>query len=238
MSMISNHMDEYSSEDYLSSGDNLIVDPNDDVLQDGGDGKEGNLTKGPWGTEEDKRLKSYVTKNGPGNWAVVARELNRTPKSCRNRWCNQLNPDIIHAPFSAEEDKLIASMADDRGWGKWSRVAKKLKGRTDNQVDNRWHSKLKKQYGELRVKSPSRNLTSPAPAFNRFTSLSLCPPGHETDDVLYPGLFFNPSSLYPLPSQQDAPVGDFTLLMQESMTTELEQPNCASGLDGQSRFEH
>ncbi|CAM9000891.1 unnamed protein product [Rhodiola kirilowii] len=212
MSMISNHSDEYSSEDDLNSGDNSIVDPNDDVLQDGGDGKKGNLTKGPWGTEEDKRLISYVTKKGPQKWKTVARQLNRTPKSCRNRWCNQLHPEIIHAPFSAEEDKLIASMADDRGWGKWSRIAKKLKGRTDNQVKNRWHSKLAKQYGELRVKSPSRNLTqtartisastSPAPAFSRFTSLSLCPPGHETDDVLYPGLFFNPSGMYPSPSHQ------------------------------------
>ncbi|KAL9666331.1 hypothetical protein QQ045_000659 [Rhodiola kirilowii] len=239
--------DEFSSDGEFNSSVNSIIDPNDIVLNDGSDGEKGNLTKGPWGPEEDKWLINFVTINGEGNWRRVATELERTPKSCRLRWCNQLNPKINHRPFTPAEDKIIVSMIKKGGRnGKWSVIAKILEFRTDNQVKNRWNSKLRKQYGNLRKKNPSRmrsakaahrnvkgRLSStsnaisppsptlasvnpylppafvvstpslwPAPAFNRLTSLSLCPPGHETYDVLNPGIFINPSGLCPSPSQQ------------------------------------
>ena len=45
---------------------------------------------------------------GPRNWSVIAVGVKgRSGKSCRLRWCNQLNPDVKKDPFSKWEDAVI-----------------------------------------------------------------------------------------------------------------------------------
>ena len=57
------------------------------------------VIKGPWSPEEDEVLKKLIEQHGPRNWSVIAQGLKgRSGKSCRLRWCNQLNPEVrIHA---------------------------------------------------------------------------------------------------------------------------------------------
>ena len=48
----------------------------------------------------------------PGNWSDIARDIpGRSGKSCRLRWCNQLDPTVKKEPFSDWEDAVII-----RGW--------------------------------------------------------------------------------------------------------------------------
>ena len=45
---------------------------------------------------------------GPRNWSVIAVGVKgRSGKSCRLRWCNQLNPNVKKEPFSNWEDAVI-----------------------------------------------------------------------------------------------------------------------------------
>jgi hypothetical protein len=105
--------------------------------------------KRPFTLEEDKILLSFVSVVGPRNWGQLAAQLhNRTPKQCRERWNNQLNPHINKTPWSADEDRILAEKQATLG-NQWVQIARFLPGRTDTQVKNRWNSCVKAKAREL-----------------------------------------------------------------------------------------
>ncbi|XP_038694902.1 transcription factor MYB27 [Tripterygium wilfordii] len=111
---------------------------------------EENLRKGPWLEEEDERLITYVTLLGERRWDSLARSsgLKRSGKSCRLRWLNYLRPNIKHGDISAEEEQIIVQL--HKRWGnKWSRIARSLPGRTDNEIKNYYRSHLRKKLEAL-----------------------------------------------------------------------------------------
>lgn len=67
----------------------------------GGGGGADDRIKGPWSPEEDVVLNRLVEKFGARNWSLIARGIpGRSGKSCRLRWCNQLNPGVKRKPFT------------------------------------------------------------------------------------------------------------------------------------------
>ncbi|ERN11794.1 hypothetical protein AMTRI_Chr03g139680 [Amborella trichopoda] len=104
------------------------------------------LRKGLWSPEEDEKLMRYMMGNGQGCWSDVARNagLQRCGKSCRLRWINYLRPDLKRGAFSPQEEELIVHLHSILG-NRWSQIAMRLPGRTDNEIKNFWNSTIKKR---------------------------------------------------------------------------------------------
>ncbi|CAJ1936302.1 unnamed protein product [Sphenostylis stenocarpa] len=104
------------------------------------------LKKGPWTPEEDQKLVDYIQKHGYGNWRILPKNagLQRCGKSCRLRWTNYLRPDIKRGRFTFEEEETIIQLHSILG-NKWSAIASRLPGRTDNEIKNYWNTHIRKR---------------------------------------------------------------------------------------------
>ncbi|XP_077234257.1 transcription factor MYB1-like [Tasmannia lanceolata] len=110
--------------------------------------KEG-LNKGAWTNQEDKSLSDYIKVHGHGRWRTLPKKagLKRCGKSCRLRWLNYLRPDIKRGNITEEEEDLIIRLHKLLG-NRWSLIAGRLPGRTDNEIKNYWNTYLRKQLSE------------------------------------------------------------------------------------------
>ena len=86
------------------------------------------------GTDEVSNEKSKT-------WVQIAKEFNsqsereKTPKQCRERWANFLDPTINTEPFSKHEEMVVFYEWNAVG-PQWVKIAEKLQGRGDNAIKN------------------------------------------------------------------------------------------------------
>nr|CAD1836863.1 unnamed protein product [Ananas comosus var. bracteatus] len=108
--------------------------------------EKAHTNKGAWTKEEDERLVAYIKAHGEGCWRSLpkAAGLLRCGKSCRLRWINYLRPDLKRGNFTEEEDELIIKLHSLLG-NKWSLIAGRLPGRTDNEIKNYWNTHIKRK---------------------------------------------------------------------------------------------
>nr|URY18899.1 MYB protein [Zanthoxylum bungeanum] len=108
--------------------------------------EKAHTNKGAWTKEEDDRLIAYIRAHGEGCWRSLpkAAGLLRCGKSCRLRWINYLRPDLKRGNFTEEEDELIIKLHSLLG-NKWSLIAGRLQGRTDNEIKNYWNTHIRRK---------------------------------------------------------------------------------------------
>ncbi|KAB2622513.1 protein ODORANT1 [Pyrus ussuriensis x Pyrus communis] len=104
------------------------------------------VKKGPWTAEEDKKLISFIITNGQCCWRAVPKlaGLRRCGKSCRLRWTNYLRPDLKRGLLTEAEEQLVIDLHARLG-NRWSKIAGRLPGRTDNEIKNHWNTHIKKK---------------------------------------------------------------------------------------------
>ncbi|KAL9254528.1 Transcription factor MYB15-like protein [Drosera capensis] len=107
------------------------------------------LHRGPWTPREDTLLVNYIQAHGEGQWRSLPKKagLLRCGKSCRLRWMNYLRPDIKRGNITPDEEDLIIRMHALLG-NRWSLIAGRLPGRTDNEIKNYWNTHLRKRLGD------------------------------------------------------------------------------------------
>ncbi|XWS60889.1 hypothetical protein CRYUN_Cryun07bG0076600 [Craigia yunnanensis] len=117
------------------------------------------INKGAWSKLEDQKLIDYIQKHGEGCWRSIpqAAGLLRCGKSCRLRWVNYLRPDLKRGNFGEDEEDLIIKLHALLG-NRWSLIAGRLPGRTDNEVKNYWNTHIKRKLLQMGIDPNNRRL--------------------------------------------------------------------------------
>ncbi|XP_073041334.1 myb-related protein 308-like [Primulina eburnea] len=138
--------------------------------------EKAHTNKGAWTKEEDDRLIAYIRAHGEGCWRSLpkAAGLLRCGKSCRLRWINYLRPDLKRGNFTEDEDELIIKLHSLLG-NKWSVIAGRLPGRTDNEIKNYWNT-------HIRRKLISRGID---PTTHRSINEPAAPPAQEIETISF-----------------------------------------------------
>ncbi|XP_022159685.1 protein ODORANT1-like [Momordica charantia] len=104
------------------------------------------VKKGPWTAEEDNKLVTFILTYGHCCWRALPKlaGLRRCGKSCRLRWTNYLRPDLKRGLLDDAEEQLVIDLHARLG-NRWSKIAARLPGRTDNEIKNYWNTHIKKK---------------------------------------------------------------------------------------------
>ncbi|KAG5243306.1 transcription factor MYB [Salix suchowensis] len=100
------------------------------------------LRKGSWLEEEDERLTAFATLLGERKWDSIA-----ILSELQDEVAELPSPNLKRGHISAEEEQIVIQLHGQ--WGnKWARIARRLPGRTDNEIKNYWRTHLRKKTRE------------------------------------------------------------------------------------------
>ncbi|KAG5129130.1 hypothetical protein AAZX31_13G018500 [Glycine max] len=160
------------------------------------------LKRGPWTPEEDEVLANYIKKEGEGRWRTLPKRagLLRCGKSCRLRWMNYLRPSVKRGHIAPDEEDLILRLHRLLG-NRWSLIAGRIPGRTDNEIKNYWNTHLSKKLisqgidprthkplNPASINVPSSSTTSSKPLPMIITNNHINPVHHDLTNMFNQGV--------------------------------------------------
>ncbi|KAG6417174.1 hypothetical protein SASPL_119325 [Salvia splendens] len=142
------------------------------VVSGGGKKAETGLKRGAWTAEEDELLRDYIKREGEGGWRTLPKKagLLRCGKSCRLRWMNYLRPSVKRGRISEDEEDLILRLHRLLG-NRWSLIAGRIPGRTDNEIKNYWNTHLSKKLISQGIDPKTHRPFDPNPSIDQNHSL-------------------------------------------------------------------
>lgn len=106
-----------------------------------------------WSEEEDDYLREFhaqgvTQKPNPNFWEHIALQMQnagyyKTPKQCRERWGQHLDPTLSTQKWTADDNRQLLSLQARHG-NKWKDIALHFPHRTDNGVKNQFFSLVRK----------------------------------------------------------------------------------------------
>ncbi|CAK4031132.1 Myb-like DNA-binding myb-1 [Lecanosticta acicola] len=119
--------------------------------------------RGPWSQQEDQMLLHLVNVHGAHNWVRISTAIQtRSPKQCRERYHQNLKPNLNHDPISPEEGLMIEQMVAEMG-KRWAEIARRLRGRSDNAVKNWWNGGMNRRRRNNQQRRAEFEVRQPAP---------------------------------------------------------------------------
>ncbi|XP_057793202.1 transcription factor MYB98-like [Salvia miltiorrhiza] len=113
--------------------------------------------KGPWTKSEDRKLRSLVKQYGYKKWATIAKHMApRIGKQCRERWHNNLRPNISKSIVWSDEEEMMIIEGRKRFGNRWSRIARLIPGRSENDVKNQWNKTQRRLFSNKNIQRPKR----------------------------------------------------------------------------------
>ena len=96
---------------------------------------DGSIKRTTWTPEEDARLSAAVAAYG-SSWVDVAANVpGRHNDQCRERWTDQLNPNINRSEWSEEEDRVLVDGVHAHKNASRTQISEHLRnGRTETMV--------------------------------------------------------------------------------------------------------
>uniref|UniRef100_A0A7S3PRD7 Uncharacterized protein n=1 Tax=Aplanochytrium stocchinoi TaxID=215587 RepID=A0A7S3PRD7_9STRA len=197
------------------------------------------LKKGQWAEIEDatliktaqEQLDACLRDGKPKklNWGQICKKIpGRTAKQCRERWVNNLNPEIRKGQWTPEEDQRILEL-HQLFPKKWAMISKHLQGRTENSVKIRF-----KTLARGGVVGNAKAVTE-----KRVASVRVAAGSQKPDNSLPPLLpvTLNTKSAVPETGPNQIAYAHGATLYEQART-KLEHPNRASNNYQSSRSIH
>lgn len=157
-------------------------------------GPKAKIRRKAWQPHEDEQLMRLIEIHGM-KWAKIASIMkDRTGKQIRDRYLNNLNPEIREKDWTPEEDKLLLFLYFN--WGKkWSKIAASLPGRSEGQVKNRFYWELKRRglcypfvdlnHVQTSINPHLQHLINPNGTINEIPRISMAQTNHGDSQNIY-----------------------------------------------------
>lgn len=97
-----------------------------------------------WTNEEDKflcqtMLNPPLRDDNKIDWNLISTYFSiRSPKQCRERWTNIVDPSINKNEWTKRDDNSLKILVNMYG-RKWKKIASHMNGRNANDIKNRWN---------------------------------------------------------------------------------------------------
>lgn len=161
----------------------------DRLLPNGQSPREANLEKrAKFTPAEDAKLRKLVGDcKGHPNWkSISAKMRTRTPRQCRERFQNYLNPNIKVNNWTEQENQILLQKYEEYG-NQWNKISHFLEGRTGNAIRNQF---------QLLTRHQEKNKFKPEVSVNSDVETPSTPPTNSFDSLFNFFSIVDPTSLF------------------------------------------